>query len=105
MADSTRVNWQTEAEIEFFVLDEAEVALARRGNLIYLAKDKAVLKQILANLEDNAKIKACPDYVGEEAIYFNGKESSGNLISLLDEIFLVAERNGREVNLKGCVVW
>jgi len=105
MADSARVNWQSEDGFEFFNLDETSVALARRGSLIYLAKDKAVLQQILANSEDNAKIKACPDYVGEEAIYLNGKEFSGNLISLLDEIFLVAERDGREVNLKGCIIF
>ncbi|MDD5290364.1 MAG: hypothetical protein PHT40_04195 [Patescibacteria group bacterium] len=105
IADPARVNWQTEAEIEFLVADNILVSLARRGNLIYLAKNRTVLRQILSNQEDNAKIKVCPDYVGEEAIYLNGREFSGSLIFLLDEIFIVAERSGKEVNLKGCILW
>lgn len=105
VADPARVNWQNESEIEFWEDNKIQVALARRDNLIYLAKDKAILRQILSNREDNAKIKACPDYAGEEAIYLNGREFSGNIISLLDELFLVAEREGREISIKGCIIW
>jgi hypothetical protein len=105
VADPARVNWQNDSEIEFWGNNKIQVALARRDNLIYLAKDKAVLRQILSNKEDNAKIKACPDYVGEEASYLSGREFSGNMISLLDEVFLVAERSGSEINIKGCIIW
>jgi hypothetical protein len=105
VADPEKVKWQTEAGGEFFKSSELSWALAQRGEEIYWTREIEALKRVLAKQEENDKIKTCPDYSGEEAIYLNGRATDGQLLSLFDEIFLVREREGKEVNMKGCLIW
>jgi hypothetical protein len=105
IANPNAIKWETENKVEFFEKNKFKFALANTDKGIYFSTNKEILLEILNQSQESDIIKECPDFDGQEAIFLNSKKLIKGMLSYVDQTLVFVDKQDKDLNVKGCLLW
>lgn len=105
IANPNAIKWETENEVEFFEKSKSKFALANTDKGIYFSTNKDILLKVLDQRGESDIIKECPDFNGQEAIFLNSRKLIKGALSYIDQMLVFSDKQDKDLNIKGCLLW
>ena len=104
-ADKEAISWQTLGNTEFIESNKIKIAIAKNDLGIFLGPDKNFINELLTENNKNDKLNTCPGFSGHEISYFNSSQFISGVLSHIDDIYMIINKKGKGINVKGCLLW